>query len=138
TSAHPQRSLGRVLLASGSLVAWLPFLGSAFAHWILPEHLALDEAAQLIAWGSLAVALLVFLPPTFFLGTVSPLVAECMARVRGVSAGRAGGTVLCISTLGSLAGVFSTSYVLLPGIGLKGTFGVAGGVLICTGIWASV
>lgn len=137
TRATPVAVLGRVLLAAGLLVAWLPLLGAKVARVLLPEQLALHEAAGLVGWGSLAVSLLVFLPPAVLLGMVCPLVVEDLARTRGLSPGRAGGLVLFVSTIGSLAGVFCTSHVLLPLLGIQRTFLLAGGVLLSAGVLAS-
>ncbi|MSR61863.1 MAG: hypothetical protein EXS08_05405 [Planctomycetes bacterium] len=129
----PLRVMGWLLVAAGCWVCWLPHLGAALARWILPEHIGLHEAAELVGWGSLAVSMLVFLPPAVLLGTVCPLAVESLARVQKVSPGRAGGSVLFSSTLGSLVGVFGTSHLFLPELGSKGTFLLAGGGLLCAG-----
>ena len=136
TQAAPLRVLSWMLLVAGSLIAWLPYLGSALARTLLPEEIALHEAAGLIGWGSLAIAVLVFLPPAALLGTVCPLVVEGLARARQLSAGRAGGMVLFVSTLGSLVGVFATSHVLLPGLGLQRSFWLVSGTLLAAGVLA--
>jgi len=135
---RPGSILARVLLGAGLLVAWLPFLGAWLSRSLLPERIALDEAAQLVGWGSLAVSLVVFLPPALLLGMVSPLVVEVLARIRAVSAGRAGGLVLFVSTLGSLGGVFGTSHVLLPTLGLRWTFLLACTLLLACALVAAV
>ena len=126
----PLALLTRMLAAAALLVAWLPAAARVLAGWLVPEEVALHEAAGLVGWGSLALALLVFLPPATLLGTVSPLAVEALSRARGLSAGGAGGRVLALGTLGSLAGVFATSHVLLPLLGLRGTFWLAAGVLL--------
>jgi spermidine synthase len=137
TGNTPVASLGWVLLAAGALVAWLPFAGGAFAHALVPEEIALHEAAALVGWASLAVAMLVFLPAAALLGMVCPLVVESLARARHLSAGRAGGAVLFVSTIGSLAGVFGTSHVLLPGLGVRRTFWLAAAILFAAGVLAT-
>lgn len=129
----PLAVLGWMLLAAGSLVAWLPHLGAALARAFLPDEIALHEAAGLITWGSLAIAVLVFLPPATLLGTVCPLVVEALARARHLSPGRAGGLVLFVSTLGSLVGVFSTSHLLLPVLGVQHTFWLVSAFLLVAG-----
>lgn len=126
---RPERALGWVLAAAASTAAWLPALAPRVAGTFLPEGLALDEVAGLLRWGSLATALVLFLPPALFLGCVSPICAEIVERARGAGAGSAGGRVLCASTLGSLVGTFSTSYWLVPVAGLTKTFLAAGVVL---------
>lgn len=127
----PLLTLARMLGAAALLVAWLPAATRLLAGWLVPEEVALHEAAGLVGWGSLALALVVFLPPATLLGTVSPLAVEALSRARGLSAGGAGGRVLALGTLGSLAGVFATSHLLLPGLGLRGTFWLAAGMLFC-------
>jgi len=133
---RPLSTLSWVLLGAGALVAWLPGLGALCSRAFLPERMALHEAIELVGWGSLAVSLLVFLPPATLLGMVSPLAVEALSRARGGTAGRAGGTVLCVSTLGSLLGVFGTSHWLLPTLGLSWTFRGAGAALFGAGILA--
>lgn len=138
--ASPLSILGWMLLAAAALVAWLPHFGASLARALLPEEIALQDAAGLVGWGSLAIAVVVFLPPAALLGTVCPLVVEGLARAKNLSPGRAGGQVLFVSTLGSLVGVFSTSHLLLPTLGLQRTFWlvsvfllVAGGVAMFLG-----
>src|SRR5262245_1856493 len=77
-AAHsaPLTILGWMLLAAASIIAWLPHVGASLARALLPDEIALHEAAGLIGWGSLAIAVLVFLPPATLLGTVCPLVVE--------------------------------------------------------------
>jgi len=120
--ATPLRSLSRVLWIAAASSAWLPGCARPVAGWFVPEGLALDEAAGVLRWGSLAASLLLFAPPTFFLGCVAPLATEWLQRVRGSSAGDAGGCVLGVSTLGSLCGSFATTYWLIPELGLTRTY----------------
>src|SRR5688572_3206535 len=137
TLAHPLTALSMVLVVAGTWVLGLPWLAPMAARRLLPEGLALQEMAQLVGRGSLAVAGLAFLPPAILLGTVCPLVFECFAQARQLSAGRAGGAVLFASTAGSLVGVFCTSHLFIPELGLRKTFWLAGGVLIACGLITS-
>jgi spermidine synthase len=130
---RPLVALSWALLFAGCTTTWLPSAGDALARALLPPEIALHEAAGIVGWGSLAVSSAVFLPPAALLGTVSPLVVEALARSRGLSPGRSGGLVLFVSTIGSLAGVFGTSHWLLPELGLRATFYLAGGVLLLAG-----
>jgi spermidine synthase len=131
--ASPLFILGWMLLIAGVVVAWLPHFGAALARSLLPEEIALQDAAGLVGWGSLAIAVVAFLPPATLLGTVCPLTVEGLARARGLSPGRAGGLVLFVSTLGSLAGVFGTSHLMLPMMGLQRTFLVVSFLLLLAG-----
>ena len=118
----PLRSLAIVLWLAAASTAWLPACAAPVARWFVPQGLALDEAADVLRWGSLAAALLLFAPPTFVIGCVAPLASEWLERVGGSSAGEAGGRVLGLSTLGSLCGSFATTYWLIPELGLTRTY----------------
>jgi len=133
------RPLLRMSFSLGLAAVWtaiLPFLAGALAPRFVPEGLALDGAADVVLWGSLATSLLLFLPPATVLGTVAPLAVEAVQERGGGTAGRAGGSVLAASTLGSLAGVFGTSHVLIPVLGLRGTFLLAAGALAAASLAA--
>lgn len=129
----PLVPLAWALIAAGASVGWLPYLAAICARSFLPPGTALHEAARLVSWGSLAVSCIAFLPPATLLGMVSPLAVESVARLGALTAGRAGGAVLCVSTLGSLAGVFAASHWLLPTLGTRNTFWLAGAGLLVAG-----
>jgi predicted membrane-bound spermidine synthase len=135
-SADPARKLAFTLCFAAALAAWLPGLSAPAARAFLPEGLTLDEAGELLSWGSLATALVLFLPSTLLLGCVAPLCTEVLQRIEHGSAGHAGGRVLCASTLGSLAGTFATTYVLVPRAGLTLTFLSAGAALFACALIA--
>ncbi|MBI5365194.1 MAG: fused MFS/spermidine synthase [Planctomycetes bacterium] len=137
SGARVERSLAFVLFAAAASAAWIPFLVPHAARWFLPPELALDQAAGLLRWGSLATALVAFLPPALLLGGVAPLCVELLERGAHRGAGSSGGRVLCVSTLGSLAGTFATSYVLVPEFGLVRTFLAAAAVLAVLGLLAA-
>lgn len=133
---NPERTLGIALLLAAGATAWLPALSHPVASWFRPVSVALDEAAELLRWGSLASALVLFLPPTLLLGCAPPLATEILQRRSERSAGDSGGRVLALSTLGSIAGTFSTTYVVLPTLGLTRTYLGVGVLLALTGIWS--
>ena len=134
----PARRLGATLLLAAAFTAWLPALAPRVAEFFLPQGMALDEVAALMTWGSLAASIVLFLPAALCLGCVGPLAVEALQTSRGGHAGDAGGRVLCASTLGSLAGTFSTTHLLLPYAGLTRTFLGAAVVLGATGLAARV
>ncbi len=121
-AGEPRRSLARTLFLAAVTAAWLPFFARPVAELFLPSGLALDEAAELLLWGSLAAALVLFLPAALVLGVVGPLSVEILQRESGGHAGEAGGRVLAASTVGSLAGTFGTTHLFLPTFGLRWTF----------------
>jgi spermidine synthase len=65
-----------------------------------------------IIWGSLAASVFLFGPPMLLLGMLSPFIIKIIAQKDAV--GMASGKVFAISTWGSLAGVFFTSFYLIP------------------------
>ncbi|MFN0245104.1 MAG: fused MFS/spermidine synthase [Planctomycetota bacterium] len=130
----PLRRLGIALLGAAFFTATVPFQAERVARWFLPHGLALDEAATLLHWGSLAAALVMFLPPALILGLCPPLGAEALQRARLASAGAIGGVVLAVSTLGSLVGTFATTYWAIPTFGLRATFAACAAVLAILGI----
>ncbi len=131
---RPERSLGIVLLSSGLFAAWLPALAEPVCALFMPRELNLHQAVDLLLWGSLASALILFVPSAALLGCVGPLSVELLQARRGVHAGTAGGIVLCASTLGSLAGTFATTHVLIPRVGLSLSFALSGAALVLVGV----
>lgn len=125
------------VLAGASLwCALLPLLCQRVAPWFMPSGVTLHGAGGLLFWGSLASSLLLFLVPALLLGCVAPLAVEQLSKLQvrlGQHAGQAGGRVLALSTLGSLVGTFATTYYLVPSLGLRWTFALAGGLLALAG-----
>lgn len=134
TRPDPRRWLGIALIAAGATCAWLPALARPCARLFLPDGLTLEEAGPALALGSFASALLLFAPSAFLLGTIAPLVAECVQRGGSTSAGAATGRVLAASTIGSLAGTFGTTYLFVPLAGLSATYLGAGALLVLLGL----
>ncbi|MEE8468668.1 MAG: fused MFS/spermidine synthase [Planctomycetota bacterium] len=132
---YPTRALGTALVLAGAATAWLPYGARPVAEFFMPAELALEQAAELLVWGSLAASLLLFLPAALLLGCMGPLAVEVLSRARACHAGDAGGRVLAASTAGSLVGTFATTHLLLPVLGIDITFLVAAGALGCAGIW---
>jgi spermidine synthase len=128
--ARPTRRLAVLLALAGVCAAALPALAGPVAHVFMPEGVPLHEAAGLLVWGSLATTIVLFLPAALLLGAVGPLAVEATQRARGGGAGAAGGRVLALSTLGSLAGTFGTTHVLIPSLGVRATFLTAAGALL--------
>jgi spermidine synthase len=132
--SDPRAALGVTLLVSAACAAWLPELAGPVCRFFLPAGLALDEAAALLQWGSLATALILFLPSALLLGCTPPLASEIVQRYTAEGAGSSGGRILAASTVGSLGGTFSTTYLALPVLGLTHTFLFAGSLLGALGV----
>jgi predicted membrane-bound spermidine synthase len=129
----PAARLAGLLALGGAVVVALPVLAAPVAELFLPAGLALEQAAGLAAWGSLASAGMLFLAPGVLLGAVGPLAVELVEQKSGVHAGTAGGRVRCVSTLGSLAGTFATTHLLVPGLGTRRTLVGAGLMQLASG-----
>ena len=132
--ASPLRWMAIVLALAALVTAWLPALARPVASYFLPAGLALDEAAGLLVWGSLAASLVLFVPAAAMLGCLGPLAVEALQLASGRHAGDAGGRVLAASTIGSLAGTFGTTHAFLPRLGVSATFHLAGAVLAACSI----
>ncbi len=122
--SNPALASGLVLFVSGLLLAFSAFFLPLFADWFLPDALRLDEAATLFLGGSLTSALFFFAPPVFMLAMVAPLLVELRSVERG--AGRAAGEISAMGTVGSLLGVFGTTFLGIPVLGVRHSlFGIA-------------
>jgi predicted membrane-bound spermidine synthase len=118
-SADPQRSAAWCLLIGGGLMAIGIGLLAPFAMWLLSEGLTLENAAAIFQRGSFTAATLFFVPPVLYLAMLSPLLVQIRAAERGP--GRAAGEVSAAGTVGSLLGVFGSSFVAIPMIGVRTT-----------------
>lgn len=132
----PARSLGLALLIAAAVIACLPAAAAPVAEAFRPAGGTLDRAADLLLWGSLAAAFALFAPGAVALGCVGPLAVECVQQRTEVHAGTAGGAVLFASTLGSLAGTFGTTHVLVPELGVALSFYLASATLAAAGLGA--
>ncbi|MBC8327819.1 MAG: fused MFS/spermidine synthase [Planctomycetes bacterium] len=129
--ASPLRWAAGLLGGAGLLLGLGIVLLPAFCAWLLPPGLRLEEAAGIALGGSLAGALLFFAPPVLLLSMVAPLLVEIRAAERG--AGRAAGEVSAAGTLGSLLGVFGSTYLALPFLGIRLTLALLAACLILAG-----
>jgi MFS family permease len=121
------------LLAPAGLVSFfIPEFAPPLIQAILRRHP--DDTAIPLLWQKLDPALgsaLVFLLPCFALATLSPYMVRLAAR-RLAHVGRISGLVYAASTVGSIAGVFVSGYVLIDHMSVSGIFramGVLTGVL---------
>ena len=122
----PQRRTLGFLLAAGGLssLAILPLITIATsiptgdlvdANNRLGGVLPLDRAALLIL-RIVLITTLIFLPPSFILGMVSPVVIKLTLRDLAHTGGLVG-KVYALSTLGSILGTFATGFVLVQLLG---------------------
>jgi spermidine synthase len=118
------RRLVRLLLWTAAYVAVLVFAGdrlvAATAAVPLPSRFA-----------SLPAVTLLFGPPTYLLGFVSPYAAE----LSGTEAvGEASGRVYAVGTVGSILGAFGTTFVLVPALSVERIGFTFGALLVGTAV----
>ncbi|SEH46575.1 Spermidine synthase [Halopenitus malekzadehii] len=122
TEEATERRLARLLLGTAVWVALLVFAGDLLLRstvaFPLPSRVA-----------SLPAVVLLFGPPTYLLGFISPYGAE-LSRKEGL--GRASGHVYAVGTIGSIVGAFGTTYFLIPGLGVDAIGLVFGLLLVAT------
>lgn len=110
-----------VLIGSaGALVLIIPFLKIAVFQAFLPLGLR---------WGTLISALILFGPPLFLLGCVSPFVVR-LATQEWDRLGRTVGLLYAISTAGSFFGTIITGYYVVAAWGVNHAFQVTGILLL--------
>ncbi len=119
----------RLLAAAGSWLVVAPFTAPALAAWLLPDGLPLDAAMPALVRGSFVATAALFGPPMLLLGAVSPLLITLVVR-EAVAVGRAAGAIGAAGTLGSLAGTFTATHWLVPGVGCRVASAVAGALLL--------
>jgi len=126
--------LGWLLCGPAAFLFVVPVLAPRVAEWILPVNLPLDRAMPALVEGSLGVTLVVFAPPVLLLGSLSPILIRVGAGDSVDRIGRVSGWVYAAGTIGSLAGTFLATHLLVPYLGLSRTFAVAGVALGIPGI----
>jgi spermidine synthase len=122
------RLLGWIVLAAGAYVALLPFITRPILDLAAQ---GLDELSAGAVVGSFFATLLLFAPPVFALGMVSPFAIRLALDTVG-NAGEVAGRLYALSTAGSLLGAFLPALVLIPLIGTQRTLILAAVVLVAS------
>lgn len=129
-----------LLIAAAGLLAILQIAG--LGHWLVgaqtrAEYWVLqlggNELAGMCARFVVAALCVVFLPTTL-LGAAFPLALRL--AVDSGHVGRDVGLVVALNTLGGIAGVMLTGFVLVPGLGLVRTLGVLAALAAAVGVIA--
>ncbi len=106
---------GAIEIAIGLVALAVPFLLAALPP--LARALVLDLGPWGLVLGRFVVALLVLLVPTILMGATLPIVVAAVTRDDPAIGARTG-LLYGINTLGAVAGVFATAFVLFPSLGL--------------------
>ncbi|AXG04985.1 spermidine synthase [Haloplanus rubicundus] len=122
--------------ATHDRLAWL-LLGTAayVALVVFASDLLLAAAGAIPLPGrfaSLPAVTLLFGPPTYLLGFISPYAAEL---TEAEAVGAASGHVYAVGTVGSIVGAFATTFFLIPALSVE-AIGVGFGLLsVGTALW---
>ena len=112
-----------LLLIPGVLIFLLPFIYPRVNYWIANVNFG-NRMNPLIA------STIYFLPPSIFLGTVSPYAVRLSATALA-TVGSTAGTLYALSTAGSIFGTLFTAFYLIPIIGVTGIVHSLGLTLVC-------
>ena len=132
---HPRTSFLTWLLVPGGIVTGLiPNFAVPIIDVIIMRH-PTDRNIPLL-WQKLDPAigsLLIFLLPCFVLATLTPFMIRLTTR-RITHVGRISGLIYAASTVGSIAGVFVSGYILVDHLKLSNIFRATGGLAVLLGV----
>jgi hypothetical protein len=126
--------LAFLLVPAGLFTYMIPHFAGGLIDAIVLRH-PLDQPIPLV-WQKLDPALgsgLIFMLPCFVLATLSPYMTRLAAR-RLSEVGQVSGLIAASSTMGSIAGVFLSGYVLIDTFSLTSIFRAAGGLTLALGL----
>lgn len=110
TSKHITRhDLNRFLMLTAGYIIFLMYIGDAIvtAGTVLPIG---------PRYAVLAPVLILFGPPTYFLGYISPYAVQLSSKEEK---GEASGHFYAVGTAGSIVGAFGTTFVLIPSLAVN-------------------
>jgi MFS family permease len=126
--------LAYLLAPAGAVTVFIPDFAEPLMDVIIQRHPA-DREIPLV-WQKLDPALgsaLIFLLPCFALATLPPYMIRLTTQ-RLAHVGRISGLIIAASTVGSIAGVFVSGYVLIDQMKLSHIFRGTGGLTILLGV----
>lgn len=126
--------MGFLLIPAGVLVFLIPQASGGMIDWIITRHP--EGVAIPVFWQKCDPVLgsaLVFLLPCVALASLSPYMIR-MATQSLAMVGRSSGSIIAASTVGSIAGVFVSGFILIDHFGLKSIFQITGGLTVLLGI----
>ncbi|SEP63000.1 spermidine synthase [Natrinema salaciae] len=121
-STASNRRMGWIMLGTAGYVAIVVYAS---------DQLLLTASAMPLParYASLPAVLILFGPPTYLLGFISPYAAE-LSQKEGT--GEASGHVYALGTIGSIVGAGATTYLLIPSLGIDAIGLLFGFVLVGT------
>ncbi len=125
---HPtRRLLAGVLTIAGLFTILIPTYSSSLCHALSMNIWLGTRLPPLVA------SIVIFLPPSLFMGMVSPIIVRLATNdIR--KTGTTAGTVFALGSLGSIAGTFTAAFFLIPALGTRNIVFSLGIILIVTSI----
>jgi spermidine synthase len=123
-----RRLLGAIGLCASAGILAAPFLGPVVCD-------AIGERYPV--FGPVLASVALFLAPSLLLGVVSPFAIRLQTRAIE-SVGRTAGLLYALSTIGSFAGTFVTTFALIPWVGTAVILKCLGGALMAASAAAMV
>lgn len=123
-----------LLVPTGLYVGLIPHFADGILDWIIMRH-PLEQSIPMI-WQKLDPALgsaLIFLGPCFVLAMLSPYMIRLAAHTLS-HVGRISGQIYAASTVGSIAGVFVSGYILIDLLPISKIFYVTGALIGLLGV----
>jgi spermidine synthase len=111
------RLLVGILGVAALLVLAIPYIDD----WVLDRLVEWDPGPR---WNPLLATIFLFGAPSVILGTASPIAVRLLGRSID-QLGRTAGRLFAVSTAGSIAGTFATSFWLIPELGTDQVLAVA-------------
>ncbi|PCR91421.1 spermidine synthase [Natrinema ejinorense] len=109
----------RAKTASNRRMSWIMLGTAGYVAIVIyaSDQLLLSASAMPLParYASLPAVLILFGPPTYLLGFISPYAAE-LSQKEGI--GEASGHVYALGTIGSIVGAGATTYFLIPTLGI--------------------
>jgi spermidine synthase len=131
---HPHKQgLCMLVLVAALAVCAIPFVADPFLDISVD---ALDDVSAGAFIGSLVAVTVLVAPPVMLLGAASPYAIR-LAVERVEESGTVAGRMYAISTIGSLAGTWTSALLLVPLVGTRRTFlifGLACAMVAVTGV----
>ena len=122
--------------ATNERLIWLLVATAAYVAVLVAAYETLLVGASGIPlparFASLPAITVLFGPPTYLLGFISPYAAE-LSEKREI--GAASGHVYAVGTVGSIVGAFATTYFLIPSLSIEQIGFVFGLLLVATSAW---
>ena len=125
--------------ATVARIAWLLLVPAAYIAVVVFAHDRLVVVTGGLGlptrFASLPAVLVLFGPPTYILGYISPYAAELS---NAESTGAASGHIYAVGTVGSIIGAFGTTFLLIPTLSIETIGLILGLLLVAAALWTTV